>query len=90
MADKVLTCVYCGKEYPVGTRSHGDKELTDHIKTCPKHPLSEARKHISALIRAFTNIRPCDRLTEESIRLQYLTDKQIKVLLDARDFLYAD
>ena len=35
----VLTCVYCGHEYPEGTPPHGSQILTDHIKICEKHPM---------------------------------------------------
>lgn len=35
----VLTCVYCGHEYPSGTPSWGSHLLTEHIKTCEKHPM---------------------------------------------------
>lgn len=38
---RILTCVYCGEEYPPGTPTHGSKVLTEHIKKCPKHPMSE-------------------------------------------------
>lgn len=36
---RVLTCVYCGHEYPQDTLAHGDKVLTDHIAKCEKHPM---------------------------------------------------
>lgn len=36
---RVLTCVYCGHEYPQDTPAHGDKVLTDHIARCEKHPM---------------------------------------------------
>ena len=36
---RVLTCVYCGHEYPQDTPAHGDKVLTDHIAQCEKHPM---------------------------------------------------
>ncbi len=48
----VVTCVYCGLEYPPGTRTHGAKLLTEHIKVCPKHPLRAAEARISELERA--------------------------------------
>ncbi len=38
---RVLTCVYCGMEYPQDTPSWGDKVLTDHIKVCEKHPMKK-------------------------------------------------
>ena len=34
-----LTCVYCGHAYPSGTPAHGAKVLTEHIRTCEKHPM---------------------------------------------------
>jgi hypothetical protein len=50
----VLTCVYCGSEYPQGTPSWDSQVLTDHIRVCEKHPLRQAeakiRKLRSALI----------------------------------------
>jgi hypothetical protein len=37
-----LTCVFCGKEYPLGTPASQHKALYKHIAQCPKHPLSKA------------------------------------------------
>lgn len=39
MEGRILTCVYCGHEYPQGTPAHSDKVLTDHIAGCEKHPM---------------------------------------------------
>jgi len=39
MESRILTCVYCGHEYPQDTPAHGDKVLTDHIAGCEKHPM---------------------------------------------------
>ena len=38
----VVTCVYCGMEYPDGTPAAKAKTLTDHIKVCPSHPMRDA------------------------------------------------
>lgn len=35
----VLTCVYCGHQYPEGTPPSQHQVLTDHIAICPKHPM---------------------------------------------------
>lgn len=35
----VLTCVYCGHEYPPGTPAANDDALTAHIAVCEKHPM---------------------------------------------------
>ena len=47
--NSILTCVYCGHQYPEGTPPHGDKLLTDHIKICKKHPLRKAEAKILEL-----------------------------------------
>lgn len=48
---EVLTCVYCGKQYPAGTPTHGAdvQLLTDHIKACPKHPMRKAEEDVKKL-----------------------------------------
>ena len=47
----VLTCVYCGMEYPAGTPASGSdvEALTKHIKVCERHPLREAEEKIIKL-----------------------------------------
>ena len=50
MKGRILTCVYCGHEYPQETPPYGDDELTDHIRICPKHPLRKAEADF-ALVR---------------------------------------
>ena len=51
MNERILTCVYCGHEYPQDTPAHGSQVLTDHIKVCKAHPLRKAEADI-ALLRA--------------------------------------
>lgn len=41
---RVVTCIYCGKEYPGGTPASQDQRLTQHIKVCEKHPLRNAER----------------------------------------------
>jgi hypothetical protein len=47
---RVLTCVYCGHEYPQGTPAAGSQVLTDHIKACTKHPMTKLRAALAALV----------------------------------------
>jgi len=35
----VVTCVYCGHEYPDGTPASQHERLTAHIRVCDKHPM---------------------------------------------------
>lgn len=46
---QVVTCAFCGQEYPRGTPRHGDGELTEHIKTCPKHPMRALEAELADL-----------------------------------------
>ena len=48
----VLTCVYCGQEYPEGTPPHGSKVLTDHIRVCEKHPMRKLEEENKKLREA--------------------------------------
>lgn len=45
----VVTCVYCGHEYPDGTPTAKAALLTDHIKVCAKHPMRKAELTIEKL-----------------------------------------
>jgi hypothetical protein len=36
---RIVTCVYCGHEYPSGAPASQDAALTEHISTCEKHPI---------------------------------------------------
>lgn len=56
MSERVLTCVYCGHQYPDGTNSHGENILTDHISHCDKHPMSFVIKERDLLRSALAGI----------------------------------
>lgn len=60
----VLTCVYCGMEYPQGTPSHGASVLTEHIKVCPKHPMRNAEFTIKKLRSALVELIGTDSIKE--------------------------
>jgi hypothetical protein len=60
MSERILTCVYCGQEYPQDTPAYGDKILTDHIKICSKHPMREAEYKIKKLREALIGLVGCD------------------------------
>lgn len=56
MIERILTCVYCGHEYPQNMPPHSDQVLTEHIRICEKHPLRKAEKDISLLRSALTGL----------------------------------
>ena len=49
MNRNIVTCVYCGHEYPDGTPTAKNELLTEHIKICTKHPMREAEGKIKTL-----------------------------------------
>jgi hypothetical protein len=53
---RVLTCVYCGREYPQDTPAHGDKILTDHIAVCEKHPMRKVVRERDVLRAALAGL----------------------------------
>ena len=53
---KLVTCVYCGHEYPNETPTHGAQVLKDHIKVCKKHPMREAEEKINILRTALVGL----------------------------------
>lgn len=52
----VVTCVYCGHEYPDGTPTAKHDLLTAHIKVCEKHPMREAEARIERLRKALAGL----------------------------------
>jgi len=52
----VVTCVYCGHEYPDGTPTAKHDLLTAHIKVCEKHPMRKAEARIERLRKALSEL----------------------------------
>lgn len=53
---KLITCVYCGHEYPEQTPTSGAQILKDHIKICEKHPMREAEEKIKKLRKSLSEL----------------------------------
>jgi hypothetical protein len=64
MENRVVTCVYCGHQYPSGTPTSQNDQLTAHIKVCEKHPMREAEKKIAVLKNALQMLVGCDKKNE--------------------------
>jgi len=54
--NNVVTCVYCGHQYPDGTPTAKHELLTEHIKICEKHPMRDAEKKIERLRNALAGL----------------------------------
>ena len=64
MENRVVTCVYCGHEYPDQTPTSGAEVLTEHIKVCSKHPLRKVEADIALLRKALAGIIGADTKSE--------------------------
>ena len=64
MDGRILTCVYCGHEYPQDTPAHGDGVLTEHIKICKSHPMRKAEADIALLRAALVGLIGADGAEE--------------------------
>lgn len=67
MSKRVLTCVYCGHEYPQDTPAHGHEILTAHIAVCEKHPV---RGFIELLAEATQRLEEAQLIGQMSHRFQ--------------------
>lgn len=56
MEGRVLTCVYCGHEYPQDTPASGDEVLTDHIRQSDKHPMKQLGDEHAILRKALVGL----------------------------------
>lgn len=52
----ILTCVYCGMEYPNNTPSWNSEVLTDHIRNCEKHPMRKLEENNAKLRKALIGL----------------------------------
>lgn len=64
MNGRILTCVYCGHEYPQDTPAAGSEILTEHIKVCEHHPLRKAEADIALLRSALVGLIGADSKQE--------------------------
>ena len=70
MDGRVLTCVYCGREYPQETPAWGNDVLTEHIRVCLKHPMRKAEADIALLRGALAGlVGASDKAELESMEL---------------------
>ena len=88
MENRILTCVYCGHEYPQDTPASGDQILTDHIAKCEKHPMRaviEQRDKLRAALACLIGASTPEELNalEAGIRTAPACDEDRAVALNA-------
>lgn len=94
MDGRILTCVYCGNEYPQDTPAHGSQVLTEHIKVCERHPMRKAEADIAMLRSALAGFIGADsedelRQIEVAMRLLPAPDADKAVSINAIHALLA-
>lgn len=94
MDGRVLTCVYCGHEYPQDTPAHGSQVLTDHIKVCEKHPMRKAEADVALLRSALVGMLGVDtkhdlEQMEAMVRMQPAPEADKAVAINAIHALLA-
>ena len=88
MNGRILTCVYCGHEYPQDTPAAGSEVLTEHIKVCERHPLRKAESDVAVLRAALVGLIGADseqelRQMEATMRLLPAPDSDKAVSINA-------
>lgn len=75
---RVVTCVYCGFRYAPGTPPSHSDVLTEHIRTCEKHPLRAVQEENARLkdIIATQQESPLRVCQEENTRLKDISATQ--------------
>lgn len=94
MNGRILTCVYCGHEYPQATPAAGSEVLTEHIRVCEKHPMRKAEADIARLRSALAGLIGADttdelRQMESAMRLLPAPDADKAVSINAIHALLA-
>ena len=94
MDGRILTCVYCGHEYPQDTPAAGSEILTEHIKVCERHPLRKAESDVAMLRAALVGLIGADseqelRTMEATMRLLPAPDADKAVSINAIHALLA-
>lgn len=74
---QILTCVYCGQEYPPNTPTHGASVLTEHIKVCEKHPIRKAEADRDKLRRALAGLVGVE--TERELETMEVTIRMMQI-----------
>ena len=88
MADRVVTCAFCGQEYPAGTPTHGASVLGEHIKTCVSHPIRDVEKKVVTLRSALARLIGTEdvaelRQIESTIRMAQVPDEDKAAAINA-------
>lgn len=73
-AARVLTCVYCGHQYPDGTPAAKHAALTEHIQKCEKHPMTELRQKVTSFCDFMTEALDAEPLPPEEHDLDVLAE----------------
>lgn len=63
---QVLTCAFCGQEYPPGTPSSQHKLLLEHVLVCADHPMREVERKLASVQNDI------ERMAKDTERMDWL------------------
>lgn len=75
----VLTCVYCGHQYPDGTPAAKHEALTEHIQTCEAHPLAAMTRRHARLREALFRIAGVPQAASRDEQHAYLDAVKVEL-----------
>ena len=77
----VVTCVYCGHEYPPGTPTSGSNimQLTEHIKVCEEHPMRALEDELRRACRNSTAYQEQLLKTETALAEAQIEIKRLRL-----------
>ena len=94
MDNNVVTCAYCGHQYPDGTPTAKAEALTEHIKVCSLHPMQEEKKKVDMLRSALAGLIGVDSIEDlDNMKFAIIStpapDSDKAVMINAIDALRA-
>lgn len=84
---QTLTCIYCGKEYPPGSPTHGAAVLTEHIRVCEKHPMRALEADLVAAKAEIVALREVAELFKGCVAFMCLSDGESDSMAKGRAIL---
>lgn len=71
--DKLLTCVFCGHQYPPGTPESNHASLKAHVAVCPDHPAKVYRDLLETVVDEASHTKQDGGLREWQVTIDRST-----------------
>ena len=78
---KFTYCAYCGEQFPADGDDSTDL-ISEHIATCPKHPMREAEARVAGLEAEIEALRGQETQMDSDLRAAYAEIDGLERALD--------